>query len=162
MGILADFLAKHIRPVGDGWELLTEDSQLRDVLRSWGLSTTDINGLLLNWKQIRDLRPTGPTERALFVEVARSVSAGRWDELYPTSASTLLFMDAAQIKELSHAGDLNPNTERLEVFIAQPAVVAAVTIHRDSDHAQFADPLPKGVEVATDAAGNVTHYWKLL
>ena len=162
MGILADFLAKHIRPVGDGWNLLAEDAQLRDVLGSWGLSETDINGLYLNWKQVRDLRPDSEHARARFVEVARSVSNGRWDELYTTSASTVLFMDAAQIKELSHAGNLHRNTKRLEVFIAQPAVVAAVTIHRTSDRAEFADPLPKGIEVATGAAGNVNHFWELL
>lgn len=162
MGILADFMIKHVRPVGDGWDLVTEDPQLRAALRRLSLTDDEVDRIFAAWSLIQHVKPDTPTNRDLFTSAARTVSRARWDELYETSYSTILFLDAAQIKELSFAGSQHPNTERLSVRIAQPAVVAAVTIHRNSDAAQFADPLPAGVEVATDAQGNVNHFWRLL
>lgn len=162
MGIQADFLIKHVRPWGNGWALLCEeDPQLRQLLRSWGLTDGDVNGIFTSWRRVVDLDPDDQANEAAFAAVARSVSQTRWDELYTTRASTILFLDAAQIKELSYAASQHPDVDHLDVFITQPAVAAAVTIHRDSDQAEFARPRPTGVEVGTDA-GMVSHFWRLL
>jgi len=162
MGILADFLIKHVRPVDDGWDLLTDDPGLRAALGGWGFSNLEIAQIFVEWRQIQDLKPDTQAHRQRFVGVARSISSARWDELYHTPKSTVMFLDAAQIKELSFAAGQHAITEHLEVWLTQPAMVAAVTIHRASDRGEFASPLPKGVEVISDAGGNASHFWKLL
>ncbi|GAB2916596.1 hypothetical protein [Rheinheimera gaetbuli] len=161
MGVTADFIIKHVRPAdSDAFEMMCKEGSglwvyLRDHL---GLAEQDIRSIFTGWSILVD---SGLNQHTLngFVQMAQAVSQARWDELYTTAHSTILFLTGPLLKELSYSSGKHPGV----TFDFQPheMIPLAVTIHRNGAQPDI-DPDIAGIQVATDANGNCVHFGGLI
>ena len=158
MGLTVDFLIKHVRPADDEAFVLmcSRDGELWAYLRhELHMSDAEIEAVFRGWAIAIDAGLNDGSAIAL----AQAISQARWAELYPTQHSTILFLTAALLREMSHAAGEHPNA----TFEFDPAehIPFAVTIHRNGSVPDIVDNAD-GVEVASDADGNAVHYGGLL
>jgi hypothetical protein len=132
MGIRIDFLIKHVRPNGlDSMETILCNGELKKGLSSHGVSKSDIDAALTTWAARAEL-PINNENVRLFVEMAQQISLARWEELYTTNKSTILFLNGPLIKELSFQSGNNKGKK----FEFNPAehIPLAVTINKDGSY----------------------------
>ncbi|WP_426565483.1 hypothetical protein ACPPVT_03435 [Angustibacter sp. McL0619] len=157
MGIAIDFLIKHVRPIDDGVDLLC-GNDMRNGLRQLGVGERDIDVLFLQWATTAKLKPVAEND-ADFAQTAWTISRARWDELYPTSKSTICFLNAPLLKELSYASERNAG----QAFTFDPAeaIPVAVTIEKNSQRYSIVRGA-SGFEAAANAQGLCVHFEKLI
>ncbi|MDK4734786.1 hypothetical protein [Rhizobium sp. CNPSo 3490] len=156
MAILGNFEVKHIRPIGQqGYDTFCSD-QMIDFLSRLGFNPADIARIFAAWRTAALADPYA--DSGAFVRSANVVAQARWDELYPTDKSTLMFLDADQLVSLSNI-QLAPNSEFS--WQAPTPLEICVTIHRDSNrHHIIWDAT--GFTGATDANGMISHFAGLI
>lgn len=131
MGIRADFLIKHVRPYGmDAWAAIckqTGPTSLTAFLLDRGVDQKQIDIAYNAWAQTAIAEISSDTI-AYFVQSAETITEARWDTLYQTPASTIMFLNEPLLKELSYQSAKNANSE----FLFDPAetIPIAVTIHK--------------------------------
>lgn len=156
MAILENFAVKHIRPIGQqGYDTFCSD-QMIDLLSRLGFDPGNIAQIFAAWRVAALADPY--TDTGAFLYSANEVAQARWDELYPTDKSTLMFLDAEQLVSLSNL-QLAPNSEFS--WQAPTPLAICVTIHRDSDrHHIIWDAI--GFTGATNANGMISHFAGLI
>ncbi|WP_454703379.1 hypothetical protein [Agrobacterium leguminum] len=113
MPLLSNFVVKHIRPFGEAGYDAFGNAQTIEFLSSLGLSTGDIANIFAAWRLAALADPVG--ESNLLVAAANALAQARWENLYETQMSTVLFLDDVQLESLSH---LEP--ERTATFRGDP------------------------------------------
>lgn len=158
MAISTSFLIKHIRPISDGFDSYCSVgliAYLRDHLR---FSFDDIIRIFAEWRQTAQADPHGASN--LFVAAAKEVAFARWAELYPTSSSTLMFLDSDQLASLSLAGQTaGPNAQFGWTYGDELSICVSVNHDTGAHHIRWD---ATGCTVGTDANGNVNHFVALI
>jgi hypothetical protein len=158
MAISISFLIKHIRPIGTGFEAYCSAdliAYLHDVL---DFSFDDIIGIFAQWRQTAQADPHG--ESNLFITAAKEVAFARWAELYPTSSSTLMFLDSDQLASLSLAGQTaGPNAQFDWNYGDDLAICVSINHDTGAHHIRWN---AVGCTVATDGNGNINHFVGLI
>ena len=154
MGIALDFLIKHVRPIDDGVELLCS-AEVRTGLRAYGMTDIDIDTVFTQWAATAALSPSDTRHDIDFVHTAWTVSEARWDQLYPTAQSTVVFLNAPLLKQLSHDAEMNTGSDF--TFDPHETIPVAVTITRASQRYQIAKAA-QGFEAAADQHGMCIHF----
>lgn len=154
VGITADFLIKHIRPLDANAVATIFSAPFTTYLgTTLHMTAPQIADLQRAWQTTAMLNPG--TQQAQFVTAADTLAQVRWAELYPTNASTVFYLTSAQLALLSHGGELSgPNRSRVIDFIGDPIRIA-VTIRRNAAPQLLANVT--GMNVSTDANANVVH-----
>jgi hypothetical protein len=131
---------------------------LRAWLREAGVANAEI-GVAFNAWALQASKEIDEATAPTFVAAAELISEARWTELYNTDFSTIMYLDAAALAQLSEESELNRNAS----FQFRPpgGIPIAVTIRRDRGPAQVAIDAP-GAEVTADAEGNCVHLSRLL
>lgn len=158
MGITADFLIKHVRPLGQGgYDLYASQELITYLSQGLNLNIQDIASVLALWRTTALADPE--TESNVFVSAARAVAEARWGELYPTSASTLMFLDANQLVSLSQYG-AQVGANRNFGWRAPTEIEIVVTLRRNGgSHVLWG---VDGFYGATDGNANVVHFDSLM
>ena len=154
MGITADFLIKHVRPLDVQAVATIFDQGFETYLRTvLGMSVQEVAALKRAWTTTAGLNPG--TQQAQFVTAADQVAQARWTQLYQTNASTIFYLTSAQLATLSHGGQLSgPNRSRVIDFSGDPIRIA-VTIRRNAAPQLLANVT--GINATTDANSNIVH-----
>jgi hypothetical protein len=163
MGITVDFIIKHIRPADmDSWNLICGNQgpgSLADWLLNNGVSQIDINHAFNDWAALALLDIHDVGNRGAFVKAAEDVSNARWDELYTTDYSSILFMNAPLLAQLDHDSSIRPNqTFNFDPYEYIPLVV---TINRLGVPATVVENVT-GMVVSVDANGNCCHFNQII
>lgn len=154
MGILVDFLIKHVRPYGDdAWQWVTQSSGLREWLIQKGVAQDDINTAFSAWHITANL-PVTDGNLSAFIQAAELISEARWSVLYQTDYSTILFLTEPLLKQLDAEAEMNKGTD----FAYKPYeyIPLAVTINSYGARAQTVINA-EGAFVSSDANGNCCH-----
>jgi len=162
MGIEASFLIKHVRPYGqDAYDMMCTPGQgtLSQWLLDHGVAQRDIDTAFAAW-HITALLPINQQSLPAFIQSADLISQARWDELYETPASTILFMTGALLRELSfesgrHAG------EDID-FLPHEYIPLAVTISSQPDFQPETYRAVEGMHVGINGDGNCVHFGGLI
>ena len=162
MGIRVDFLIKHVRPYGmDAWQAICKP-QGPGSLAAWlianGVSQANIGAAFNAWAAVA-LLEIDATTLPQFVAAAQTISQARWDVLYNTDYSTILFLNEPLLKQLSY--DSSQNIDHKFEFDPNEHIPLAVTINRlglEPTTALNAD----GATVRADAQGNCFHFFNLI
>lgn len=159
MGINADFLIKHVRPADmESYQLICNargPGSLHDYLLQAGVTPQQINAAFNIWAGLALLDINDPANIQAYANAAIAISQARWQEFYPTSASTIMFLNGPLLRELSYQAERNANqnfdfdpAEQIRLAITVPQHGNQVTVARDVD----------GAHLASDAAGNACHF----
>ena len=154
MGIAVDFLIKHVRPIDDGVELMCGD-EMRKALTHLGMSKTDIDGVFKLWSETAQLDPRTPRFDLAFARSAWLISQARWSDLYPTNKSTIMFLNAPLLKELS----LFCEKKKGQNFTFDPyeTIPIAITISQTGQNYSIVKGA-KGFNGAADTKGLCVHF----
>lgn len=158
MGIAIDFLIKHVRPIDDGTELLC-GPEVRAGLRAYGMTDTEVTALFTGWRATAKLSSTDPHQDIEFARTAWTVAEARWGELYPTNKSTIVFLNAPLLKELSYQSSQHPGQNF--TFDPHEMLPVAVTITKASGTYQIVKGA-SGFQAAADVAGLCIHFERLI
>ncbi|GAB2678002.1 hypothetical protein [Thalassiella azotivora] len=158
MGIRVDFLVKHVRPTDDGAPLVCTP-ELRQALHDLGVADADVTTAFTYWAAVADV-PVTPEYQDVFVSAATVVSAARWDELYPTSRSSVAFLNGPLLKELSDVSGQHPGrTFDAELAEHVPVVVTLRRGHPEQTQVAYG---VRGLRVAADDDGMCCHLESVL
>ena len=159
MGIELGFLLKHVRPYGFTAfsNLSNPDGELHKRLIELGVTDEQIKEAFSFWASTAVMAVNKQTEHH-FVTATKIISEARWDELYKTSKSTIMFMDSSQLQQLSEASQINP--DKTFHFIPSDPIIIAVTIDKYGGYS--VDLKVEGCEITTDKQGLCVHFNKLL
>lgn len=156
MPLLSNFVVKHIRPFGEAGYDAFGNAQTIEFLSSLGLSTGDIANIFAAWRLAALADPVGDSN--LLVAAANALAQARWENLYETQMSTVLFLDDVQLESLSH---LAPGANQNFSWRSPTPIAAAVTIHNGSNrHHIIWDAT--GFSGGTDENGWISHFTALL
>ncbi|MCA2377313.1 hypothetical protein ACQZ5D_24805 [Agrobacterium sp. 22-211-1] len=156
MPILSDFMIKHIRPFSEDGYNTFGNTQTIEFLAELGLDMNDTINIFAAWRKaaLADPRKDGD----VFAEAANAVAQARWESLYKTGKSTVMFLDAVQLESLSH---LEPGPDSNFTWRPKTPIAVAVTIHRKSN--QYEITLgAAGFSGGTDERGWISHFSELL
>lgn len=161
MGIRVDFFIKHIRPYGtDAYEMITKPGagSLTQWLLDNNVPQQQINYVYNAWATTAELQ-ISPETLPQFVQSSLLISQARWDELYPTGKSTILFLNEPLLKELSYRSEQN----RARVFQFDPYehIPIAVTIQKVGNQGIVNQDI-KGAFLASDDNGFCCHFDSLV
>jgi len=159
MGICVDFLIKHIRPYGiDAYNFLCEENRgLEEWLLNNNVSQNDINIAFNNWA-ITANKIIDQSTLNEFAYTAGEISRIRWDELYETKYSTILFLNKPLLKELSWNAE-NNRGRSFELSLYEN-IPLAITISKRGGYRAYVDA--KGAELIADNHGNCCHFQSLI
>ena len=159
MGIELGFLLKHVRPYGFTAfsNMCNPDGELDKLLKKLGVTDEQIQKAFSFWGSTAIMAVNQQTEKQ-FVEAAKIISEARWDELYKTSKSTIMFMDDSQLQQLSEVSEINP--DKTFHFIPSDPIIIAVTIDKHGGYS--VDLGVEGCEITTDKQGLCVHFNKLV
>jgi hypothetical protein len=152
MGIGLGFFIKHVRPHGKDSVATILQGGLKPWLKENKVPEEQITTLLLTWGTRADAEISDKTIE-IFVDSAKLVSLARWEELYKTTYSTVLFLDGKTMKELSEQSDKNKGKNF--TFTPTSRIPIAVTFNKSG--AYQVDKDVKSVNVASDNDGNCCH-----
>jgi hypothetical protein len=141
----------------DAWAMICQDrgpTSLYQWLLNAGVTQQVIGQAFQDWGalgllDIRDLRYL-----TTFVRAAQEISQTRWNLLYNTPKSTVLFLNEPLLKELSYASSQHPN-EDLD-FYPSETIPLAVTIFQNGQTPQVLMNAA-GARVTIDGNGNCFH-----
>lgn len=164
MGIAVDFVVKHIRPYGLSAinTICGDDSEflayMEDQLHVDEADTATISEA---WAAAGMLAVNAQNV-ARFTLAAEIAAQGRWDELYQTRQSTILFMTSVALANLSQAAAVNPgagNTlRRFHVVFDAGDIPLAITIDEDPTVApEFFRDVTE-IAIGADSHGNCVHF----
>lgn len=158
MAISTGFLIKHIRPIGDGYDTYCSQGLIAYLNDNLRFAMSDIISIFAQWRKTSQADPYSASD--LFVAAAKEVAFARWAELYPTSSSTLMFLNSDQLTSLSLAGQTAGANSEFNWNYGNDLPIC-VTINHDSGayHLRW-DAV--GCRVGTDAKGNVNHFVNLI
>ncbi|MES4992832.1 hypothetical protein ABVB70_21165 [Agrobacterium radiobacter] len=156
MPILSNFVVKHIRPFGEAGYDAFGNAQTIEFLSSLGLSTGDITNIFAAWRLAALADPVG--ESNLLVAAANALAQARWENLYETQMSTVLFLDDVQLESLSH---IEPGPNRNFSWRSPTPIAAAVTIQNGSNRHHIIWEAT-GFSGGTDENGWISHFTDLL
>jgi len=163
MGISADFLIKHVRPYGqeafDMMCLATGPNSLRAWLLQQHVPQLDINLAFAAWMTTANLPISNETEPR-FVASATLSSNARWSELWPTGLSTIVFLTAPLLKQLSAVSENHPG-QSLD-FDGAEYIPIAVTVSSTPGTQPTVNLNAEGMSIAVDAQGNCVHFAGLI
>ncbi|QLF69779.1 hypothetical protein FE840_009610 [Peteryoungia desertarenae] len=156
MAVHPNFAIKHIRPITEeGYETFCNDA-LVDLLRSMDFTYVNITEIFGNWRITALSDPYSESNR--FVGAAQQVSQARWEELYKTDESTLMYLDAVQLVALGKFAP-GPNTEFTWTAPTRIAISVTIKRHTGGHHIVWE---AKGFKGATDGNGNIIHFGGLV
>ncbi|WP_428657735.1 hypothetical protein [Runella sp.] len=161
MGIRVDFLIKHVRPYGtDAFVMLTTPGpgSLTQWLLDNNVPQQQINFAYNLWASTTELDIT-PQTLPQFVQSAQIISEARWSELYPTSKSTIMFLNQPLIKELSYRSQQYKG-QAFE-FAPYEVIPLAVTILKGSNQGLINQNVT-GANLASDSNGLCYHFDSLV
>jgi hypothetical protein len=95
----------------------------------------------------------------VFEKNAAHIANARWTELYPTGLSTVVYLNAPLLKQLSHNCAQQPN-QNLD-WEPNEAIPVAVTINRQTQACTTVFGA-RGIRIATDQNGDCVHLAGLL
>jgi hypothetical protein len=166
VGIRVDFLIKHVRPYGlEAYTMITGPrgpGSFHYWLSQSGLTDQQINDLFTAWAFLATTQ-IDDTTKGQFIRAAQDIAEARWEELYKTDYSTILFLDGSLLTKLSQASSEHPNQAFNFSNYPQEGIPLAVTISRPK--------LPQppttvfdavGVRVEVDPSGNCFHFVNLI
>jgi len=153
MGITIDFLIKHVRPIGSGYEQYCNNQMIHCLVDQLHFSHHDVMQIFANWKAVSEMDPVSNSDA--FAAAAKDVAMARWGELYPTNQSTLMFLDAAQLASLSQAASAAGANANFSWNAPKPLAIC-VTINANGGTHILWDAA--GCDASTDANGNVVHF----
>lgn len=158
MAISTGFLIKHIRPIGDGYDTYCSQGLIAYLNDNLRFAMSDIITIFTQWRKTSQADPYSASD--LFVAAAKEVAFARWAELYPTSSSTLMFLNSDQLTSLSLAGETAGANSEFNWNYGNDLPIC-VTINHDTGayHLRW-DAV--GCRVGTDANGNVNHFVNLI
>jgi len=156
MGITVNFLIKHVRPIGSGYEKYCSAEMIDYLHHELQFSHDDIVMIFAQWKTTAEAAPYSHSD--LFIKAANEVAQARWGELYPTDKSTLLFLDADQLAGLSLAGETAGANAAFH-WVADEPLAICVTIKKEGNSHVIWEA--KGCDGNTDANANVVHFSQL-
>lgn len=158
MAISTDFLIKHIRPIGNGYDTYCGDGLATYLRNSLRLDQDDIDRIFGQWRMASLADPHKDSH--VFVTAAKEVAFARWSELYPTSSSTLMFLNRDQLASLSLAGQTAGANREFSWNYGNDLAIC-VTINHDTGayHIRWD---AEGCRVGTDTNGNVNHFVRLI
>lgn len=158
MAISTGFLIKHIRPIGDGYNTYCSQGLIAYLNNQLGFAMDDIVAIFAQWRQTSEADPHGASN--LFVEAAKEVAFARWAELYPTSSSTLMFLNSDQLASLSLAGQsAGPNRQFNWNYGSDLAICVSINHDTGAHHIRW-DAV--GCTVGTDSNSNINHFVALI
>ena len=158
MGIRVDFLIKHVRPVDmEAWQLVCQDrgpGSLVAWLLANGVAQADVDHALHDWAAVALVDVHAPENHPLVIRAAQEISQARWSTLYNTDYSTIMFLNAPLLKELSFVS----SEKRGKAFVFDPheSIPLAVTINRLRQPPAVVQNA-SGAAVAADANGDCCH-----
>ena len=119
---------------------------------------SDIITIFAQRRKTSQADPHGASD--LFVTAAKEVAFARWAELYPTSSSTLMFLNSDQLASLSLAGQTAGANREFSWNYGNDLAIC-VTINHDTGayHIRWD---AEGCRVGTDTNGNVNHFVRLI
>ncbi|MFN3620085.1 MAG: hypothetical protein ACK4S7_07310 [Sphingorhabdus sp.] len=158
MSISVGFLIKHVRPIGDGFETYCTPMLISYLNERLDFSMGDIVTIFSLWRKTSEAAPHGASD--LFVAAAQEVAFARWDELYPTSSSTLMFLNSDQLVSLSLAGQAAGADKQFNWRYGSDLPIC-VDINHDSG-AHHIRWNAAGCRVATDTNRNIIHFYNLI
>jgi hypothetical protein len=103
-------------------------------------------------------KTTTSADLPTFIQAADAISQARWQEYYPTAASTIMFLNEPLLKELSFESGRNPG--RPFDFDPYEVIPLAVTIQQHGQAAVARNV--RGAHLAADANGNCVHFAGLI
>ncbi|CDN95006.1 hypothetical protein [Agrobacterium tumefaciens] len=156
MPILSDFVVKHLRPFSEDGYNTFGNKQTIEFLSSLSLEMDEITAIFTAWRKAALADPK--TEDNLFAEAANAVAQARWEHLYETSKSTVMFLDDVQLESLSH---LTPGKNRSFSWTAPTPIAIAVTIYKKSTRHDITLGAT-GFSGGTDDQGWISHFSGLL
>lgn len=161
MGILPEFVVKHVRPYdADAYDLISAPApgNLRTWLLGQGVEPHYVDAAFNFWWEISRLAYGQATQR-YYTAAALVVSAARWHELYPTSRSSILFLTGDQLGDLSEASAANAGRDF--DFRPSESIPVVVTIDFATGQEEVRASVT-GARLAADAGGNCCHFHGLL
>lgn len=153
MGITIDFLIKHVRPIGSGYEKYCDNQMIHCLVDQLHFSHHDVMQIFANWKVVSEMDPV--SNSYAFVAAAKDVAMARWGELYPTNQSTLMFLDAVQLASLSQAASAAGANANFSWNAPTPLAICVTINANGSTHILWD---AAGCDASTDANGNVVHF----
>jgi len=153
MSIVIDFLIKHVRPIGSGYEKFCSAELIDHLHHILHFSHDDIVLIFAQWKTTAEADPYSHPH--LFIRAANEVAQARWGQLYPAEKSTLMFLDADQLEGLCLAGETAGGNAAFRWMASHPLAIC-VTIKEESDSDIIWEA--KGCASNTDAYSNVLHF----
>lgn len=163
MGISASFLIKHVRPSGiEAWASICHargEGSLYQWLTDAGVCEDDIDYAFEHWGALALLDPRDRGNADALIGAAQIISQARWDELYSTSRSTIMFLNDPLLRQLSYESSRRPS--QTFVFSPHEHIPASVTIFRNDQPPQLIYDAD-AVVVATDEQGNCVHFERLI
>ncbi|MBT0774130.1 hypothetical protein KIH74_34615 [Kineosporia sp. J2-2] len=162
MGFTPAFLIKHVRPYDPAaYTLICEDDR-PESLPNWLLDqkvpAAAIDQSFQFWNTLANT-VYGPGTWNRFLNSAQLISEARWSSLGRTGGSTILFLNAAQVAELSWAGQQNAG-QNLDIHLTTP-VALAITVDYDTRTAVPQTNVP-GLRLRTNEDGHFFHFGGLL
>lgn len=163
MGIRVDFLIKHIRPADmDAWSAICKDrgpQSLAAWLLAQGVSQNNIDNAFDDWAALALIDINDPQNLPVFIQAATDISQARWDQLYSTNYSTILFLNDPLLRQLSYESSQRSN----QTFDFNPHehIPLAITINRLQQPPVTVRNV-NGVTVMVDDSGDCFHFVKLI
>ncbi|MBT0774129.1 hypothetical protein KIH74_34610 [Kineosporia sp. J2-2] len=161
MFISPEFILKHVRPYdAEAYDLISYDPDwpLLNWLRARRVPEVSISLAFDTWRMVSGLEYTAQT-RPLFLAAARVLAQSRWEELYAGSRSTVLFLTAPLLHQLSYFSHRNPG----QAFDFRPYqdIPLALTIDFSNGRAETQQDVA-GAALAADSAGFCSTFTRLL
>jgi len=76
MGITIDFLIKHVRPIGSGYEKYCDNQMIHCLVDQLHFSHHDVMHIFANWKAVSEMDPVSNSDA--FAAAAKDVAMARW------------------------------------------------------------------------------------
>ena len=154
MGITIDFLIKHLRPIGSGYEAYCTKEMIHCLVDHLHFTPEEVALVFDDWRKVSQLDAVRDFDQ--FIEAAGLVAKSRWDDLYPDNESTFMFLSAEQLLSLSLAGkEAGPEAEF--AWNAPSPISICVTIE---PHTRISNIVwdASGCDATTDANGSVVRF----
>lgn len=163
MGIRVDFIIKHVRPADmEAWQMICHN-QGPGSLTAWllgaGVAQQEIGHAFNDWAALTLINISDQANWNVFIQAAQDISQARWQMLYNTNYSTIMFLNAPLLRQLSYVSSQQAN--RQFPFVPCEHIPLAVTIN------QLGQPPgvvgnAAGAVVAADQYGNCCHFNHLI
>lgn len=159
MGISVGFIVKHVRPFGaEGFEAFCSDALISVLSDNLNFTWGDILNILVEWRDTALSDPVGQSN--VFVDAAKQVAMARWQELYTTPTSTLMFLDEDQLASLSLAAqNAGPDAQVDWLYGDDLAICVSITFQTGAHHIRWN---ARGCRFRTDDNANANHFIQLL